>query len=134
MGFMHKIFPIDRRGEVRAEGPINLSQCIQAMVELAEDFEFDPTFNVLVDLRNMEYVPSTSDARALASRLAELKLYFQGRIGIVVSGSFLFGMARMTCILAEVAGFKMIPFRDYDSAFQWVQYGDSQTNGEFKMH
>jgi hypothetical protein len=123
MGFMHKIFQKDHRAEVMAEGPINLSQCMQAMVDLGEDLGFNPTFHVLVDLRNMEYMPSTSDVQALVSKLAELKSYFQGRIGIVVSGSFLFGMARMTCLLAETAGFNMIPFKDYDSALQWVQYG-----------
>jgi len=128
MGFSYKIIPEQQWAEVTAEGRVDLSECVKAMEKLVEMDTFDPSFHVLVDLQNMKYSPSTGDAHSIVLTLRKLKSYYQGRIGIVVSGTFLFGMARMTGILAETAGIRMIPFKDYDSASQWVKNGNMKQN------
>lgn len=130
MGIGYQISHEEQLATVLAEGRINLSECVKAIEDLGKDETFDPSYNVLVDLRNMEYSPSTGDAYAIVLTLRRLKTFYQGRIGLVVSGTFLFGMARMTGLLAEAAGFSMVPFQDYDLAYQWVRYGNLQTESK----
>lgn len=126
MGFTHSLFQDEQRVTVIGEGPITIPDCFEAMDAVAEDDKFQPFFSVLVDLHSLEYAPSIQDVQHIASKLGTLKTHFQGKVAVLVSGDFLYGMLRMTCVMAEFVGFKMHAFKDYDEAIQWLMPVDTK--------
>lgn len=100
---------------VVADGPIDFRSTVDAMQAVAADPDFNPDFHVLVDLRRMEYAPSTSDLFNIRDTLFGLQYKFQGGVTLVVSPATLY-LARLVCILASAAGFKMTALTDIGEA------------------
>ncbi|MBU0983360.1 MAG: hypothetical protein KKA42_05790 [candidate division Zixibacteria bacterium] len=122
MPFSHTISAPEKLARVRAEGPVNLDACIKAIEALASDPEFSKDFKIIVDLRKMDYDPSNTDVQGLASFLGARCSSFQERTAVVVPPRLL-GVARIVTVLAEVAGFRMKMFTDYDGAVGWLGIG-----------
>jgi hypothetical protein len=87
---------------------------------MAHDTARGTDFPLIVDAREVEYRPSVEDARAIVQSISTFDHSFQGRIGVVVSGAFMFGMARMASIMAELKGLHMAAFQDYQEACRWA--------------
>ena len=115
----------DRRILVTACGPIDFRESLAAGVTLTGRPDFQPNYGALVDLREIEFVPGTSQIEHFGRALAGFKESFQGRIAILVAGNLMFGLARMTCSVAEANGFLMRPFTDQEEAHAWLDGEDT---------
>ena len=91
---------------VIAEGPIDFQSSISAMLALVADPEFNPDFQIIVDLRRIQYEPNTADLSKVTDALAGLRSRFRGPITLLVAEKELY-MARLACIMASAAGVKM---------------------------
>lgn len=120
MGFEYTISRGERLACVTALGPIDFEQSLAVGDELAADPEFEPGFKLLVDLRRMEFNPSTPEIESFARTLPRFKQVFSDRIAVATSGGVHFGLARMTCLMAEAGGFLMRAFSDYEAARAWL--------------
>jgi hypothetical protein len=93
MPFSHAICAAEETVLVTANGEITIRSAQRAVSDVQADPQFRPDYRVLVDLREMKYSPSTEDIRVLASTLGEARDSYRGKVAVVVSGKFQFGMA-----------------------------------------
>ncbi len=119
MPFSYVIAARDRLARVKGEGPIDLGACISAIETLATDPDFDPDYKALVDLRTIDFEPSNTDLQGIASFLGARCKSRQERTAVVVPQRML-GAGRIVTVLAEVAGFRMKMFTDWDAAQRWL--------------
>ena len=111
MPFSYTISQQEHMVRVVADGPIDLRSSVDAMHAVAADPDFNPDFHILVDLRRMEYSPSTDDLIGIRDTLFGLRYTFQGGVTLVVPPASLY-LARLVCILTSAAGFKMTAVTD----------------------
>ena len=96
------ILPEHRLVYTRFSGPTAGAILLGIRIELLQDRAFDPTFDVIVDLRDADLSPlSASDIRAVASRSAFGRLT---RRVIVADTQDKFGLARMYQTRRDLAG------------------------------
>ncbi len=115
----------DRRIQVTARGQVDFRESLAAGVALTKRPDFQPDYNVLVDVREIEFSPSAPEIEDFGRALARFKESFQGRIAVLVEGLLMFGLARMTCSVAEANGFPMRPFTDLEEACAWLEGEDT---------
>lgn len=76
---------------------------------------------LIIDILDLEFVPSNADASVFSGRLAEI-----GRLGvrvaIVAPAGAPFGVARMVGILAELTGASVTVCTSLEEAFQWARF------------
>jgi hypothetical protein len=85
MPFSHTISQQEHMVRVVADGPIDLRSSVDAMQVVAADPDFNHDFHILVDLRRMEYSPSSNDLFNIRDTLFGLRYTFQGGVTLVVS-------------------------------------------------
>ncbi len=125
MAFEFTLSGRDRRIQVTAHGPMDFRESLAAGVTLTKRPDFQPHYGVLADLREIEFAPSAPEIEHFGRALARFKESFQGRIAVLVKGQLMFGLARMTCSVAEANGFPMRPFTDLEEACAWLEEGDA---------
>ena len=119
-------YRIDRQRErilVVADGVVDFDACIALADRIPQDPDYDARFEVLCDLRRMDFLPEVAELQAFARSLVRFRQFFTGRIAVIAQPGVRFGMARMTCILADVNGFKMEAFASEDRATAWLADG-----------
>jgi len=105
---------------VTASGPIDFDSGLALGEAIPKEQFHSPARPVLVDLREMDFVPETPDIHSFARELPRLRTHFSGPIAVVTTPGLSFGLARMTCLLAEAAGFPMSAFDDVSAAHEWL--------------
>lgn len=99
------------------EGVVTDKDLIEHEECLRHDPDFEPSFNQLVDCRNITQVKVTSEAIWV---LAKMLLYSSGsRRATVVNSDLLYGLARMYQILRDNAE-EIRVFRDMAEAQRWL--------------
>ena len=108
---------------VRGTGTVSMPAMIEVIERVAADPQFRPRFTVIYDLREVQYTAELSDGEALARVLKQKKTDFQSRFAVLVPESLHF-LARLYCVLANVAGFDKIQcFTDETQAREWCRGG-----------
>jgi hypothetical protein len=95
---------------------------VDLLSEWAEATSPDRGIRVVVDLTETHLDVSAHELRRSAFRVHQMET--SGRLGICVVGDFQFGMTRMFGILCEGSGLEVRPFRQFESAFEWVRERD----------
>jgi|GEM_PF-3400670 len=101
MSYSHKIYRESKTAIVKANGPIDLRSSIAAMKALAKDKNFDPHFNVIVDLRQMDFTPTAADIFAIKDSLSVMKSSYSGEI-TVLSTEKVLPLIKMTATMEAV--------------------------------
>ncbi len=92
---------------------------VAAIVEgLVRGGDFRSPLQAVVDVRHSAFSPTGSEIRRGVIRLRRLGR--RGRIALLVSSDFQFGLGRMIGLLSEDSGFEVRPFRDAVEAASWV--------------
>lgn len=85
---------------------------------LRADPDFDPTYQQLVDLRDVSALRVSSDTIA---RVARESAFAPGvRRAVVAPTDYHFGMGRMFDLYSDAAGQTVAVFRDLDAAEAWL--------------
>lgn len=105
-----------------ATGTVDLDASKAALKNLADDPEFLPGYEVLLDWRDVECVMSVSDVFELAKYLTDLttRLPTRKKIAILVSGKRSFDHAKFLELCANNRGVTLAAFEDYDKADEWL--------------
>ena len=109
-----------RRVLVRAHGPSTFEEARGSAERLVSDPAFEPTFSILVDGRDLEYLASYEDALQFRDMFQRLKGSFRGPIGVVVQGTARYGVSRMVASLLDLVGVKMEAFLSLPEAETWL--------------
>lgn len=89
MPYSHKIYREYKTAIVKAAGPIDLQSSIAAMKDLSNDKNFDPHFNVIVDLRKMDFTPTSKDIFGIKDSLTVMKSSYSGEITVLCTDKIL---------------------------------------------
>jgi hypothetical protein len=105
-------------------GSISLPESLQAIKEMINLPEFQPDFDMMIDLRKMVFAMTSKDARAIAMLLVSNKEKIRGRMAVVVSTPLHYGMIRLVGTVAGLHDFHNCrPFFDYQTALEWLEAG-----------
>jgi|GEM_PF-1253369 len=75
--YTHEIIPSRLLCIVQGKGAVNFASSTLAMTSLITDPQFDPAYSILVDLRQINYIPGYSDLLGIKERLIYLKAALQ---------------------------------------------------------
>jgi len=109
-----------RRVHVRAFGPSSYDEAKDSIDRLVVDPAFEPTFSLLFDGREMEYLASYEDALRFRDLFQRMKEKFRGPMAIVVQGTARYGVSRMIASLLDLVGVKMEAFLSLPEAETWL--------------
>jgi hypothetical protein len=122
MTYTHTIDTAQHQLIVTVTGSITLPDSLQAIRDLIDLPEFEPDFDVLMDVRKMSFAMTSRDARAIAMLLVSHKEKIKGRVAVVVSTPLHYGMVRLVGTVAGLHEFHNLrPFFDYHTAAQWLE-------------
>ena len=120
MGFAFSISSEKRLVRMTGTGAIDFDESLGAGRALVDHASFESDYAVLVDLCDIDFLPSPAEIEEFGRSLAQFKSRFSGRIAVLVRGSLMFGLARMTCLVARAHGFPMRPFAEPEAADAWL--------------
>lgn len=92
----------------------------EAMRTLARDGSLGEMQPVLLDLREVRFLPTTPEAEALADELSSTDALGAHTVALVVQLGAQYGVARMVCTLAELRGGRVKAFTDDRAAVDWL--------------
>ena len=75
---------------------------------------------VLIDLREVRFLPTTPEAEALADELSGADALGTHTVALLVQLGAQYGIARMVCTLAELRGGRVKAFTDDRAAVDWL--------------
>jgi hypothetical protein len=105
-----------------SSGTVDLDASKAALKSLADDPDFLPGYEVLLDWRDVECTMSVGDVFEIAKYLTDLdtKLPTRKKIAILVSGRLAFDHAQFLELCAGNRGVTLHAFDDYDKASAWL--------------
>ena len=120
MSYTWTIDPQRGRATVVGTGAPTVVETEAAVLRLARDDAFRPGFGVLLDLRDMTYIPSWTDAQAYQRLFAGLRTTYSGGIALVVRGTAPYGVARMLSVMFGFIGVQLGAFTEPGEAVAWL--------------
>jgi hypothetical protein len=105
---------------VRAAGSVTYDQVQVLLRELRAHPLMRAGVSIIVDARDVDSVPTTSELRVIA---VDLKTVFDlglEAVAIVADQTFVYGVARMFAAFAEALGQNVHAFRCADEAHAWL--------------
>lgn len=98
----------------------DLAAATRALQQLAGDPAFKPDYSVLVDLSDVETIPSKLDVEGLALCLVSLRERYRGRVALLSSRPPLFGSVRRAALFGAAHRFPLDAFRTRERAEAWL--------------
>ena len=124
MSFSYTINQSEKIARAVAEGTVNVESCIEIMKRLADDPAFKPDYNIFVDLRKMDYLPSNDELEEIIATLATLKEVYKSKIALLVEGKIQLFIAKLACLLSKRSRFKIEPFTEIEQAESYLKLED----------
>ncbi len=90
------------------------------LVDVLADGSLAPAQPVLIDLRDIGFLPTTPEAEALADEFSSQDTLGAHAVALLVHAGAQFGIARMVCTLAELRGGRVKAFTDDRAAVDWL--------------
>ena len=110
---------------VTAEGDVTFAEVAVLLDELIDDPRIASGTGILVDCRKVIGAPSTPELRIIARDLAPLRDRGVNRIAVCADSMFVYGIARMFAVFAELIGIHVAAFRDMDAAKRWLDSSEA---------
>jgi hypothetical protein len=106
---------------IHATGEVTYAEAQRAMDDVLGHPSYARSRKVLVDGRGVTGAPSTAELRAIARDLKPLIDRGFGPMAIVTEKGFVYGVARMFAVFAEVFGLSVRAFGTMDEAADWLR-------------
>jgi hypothetical protein len=105
---------------ITAAGTVTFAEVAVVLDDLIDDDRIGPGTCVLVDARAVEDAPSTPELRLIARDLAPLHERGVTHMAVCAESTFIYGVARMFAVFAELIGMRVAAFRNMDDAQRWL--------------
>lgn len=105
---------------VRATYDVTFAECAMVLDELLDDARTYHDAAVLVDATGVRSAPSSAQLRLLARDLKPLRDRGVQRLAIYTDSMFVYGIARMFGVFAEMVDLKVGAFRGRGEAEEWL--------------
>ncbi len=104
---------------VVGDGPVDLTEMVEALFEVTGSAKYSPRCRVLVDLTEMEYEPGVQEAVEVARVLRNARSLLEGGVAVVAPDGA-FELAEMAASMASEGGLTIRAFKDPLSARAWL--------------
>jgi anti-anti-sigma regulatory factor len=111
---------------VRGNGEITAADNDAMLRALEAACEMRPSRRVILDLSDVDYVPSAIEARGLAASFARLAKPRQCLMAVVARPGAQYGVARMIETLSSMDDITASAFGSMDEATAWMQVGERE--------
>ena len=128
MPYAIDIQPARHRVNVRGLGKPDVRETVETMRRLAADPLHSPTFGILADMRELDYVASFDDLIVMRDVFDELKVAYTGPIAVLVPDLLRYGIARTISGLTGMIGIRIEAFRDLAEAEAWLDAETAERN------
>lgn len=105
---------------VRASGKVTHAEASSVLGEIGEDQRLAPGARMLIDGRDVTGTPIRPELRQLARQMSELKDLGMATTAIVTKQGFVYGVARMFAMFAEIFGYRVGVCLTMEDAFNWL--------------
>ncbi len=99
---------------------VNYREVRDGIRGLVDDGSLGEEQPVLIDLRDVRFLPTTPEAEALADELSGADSLGRHAVALLVQLGAQYGIARMVCTLAELRGGRVKAFTDDRAAVDWL--------------
>jgi hypothetical protein len=106
---------------VTAAGDVTFAEIAVTLDELLDDPRIGYDTRMLVDARAVTGAPSTAELRLIARDLEPLRERGVTRMAVCAESTFVYGVARMFAVFAEMFGMRVAAFRQMDEARRWLE-------------
>ena len=110
---------------VTPEGLYSLNKILDLIQIVIENPLYKPTYNSLIDMRDMKYTPVISEIFTISEFTVSMKNHFRGKTAIVVQGDVLYNMFKLSTMFVSKHGLKSNIFREPESALAWLAEPDT---------
>lgn len=117
--FTYEIKVNEKLCHVVASGNITFQSTLEALHTLANAPGFKKDFNVLADLRQINYHPTYNEVLGLQQHLVSMKDNFQNKIAMVTT-NFFWVIGELVSNLSRPCGINILAFNDIEKARQWI--------------
>jgi hypothetical protein len=103
-----------------AAGAVTFAEVAVTLDELLDDPRISEGTRVLCDCRQVTDTPSTPELRLIARDLAPLRERGVTRMAVCAESTFVYGVARMFAVFADMIGISVGAFRRMEDAERWL--------------
>jgi hypothetical protein len=121
MLFEYVISEPEERVFIRFEGSGDFQKSVAGIMSVASDPGFKSNFDIVVDVCKMNYFPGITEVKDFAEVLSSLKEKCSGKIALIVSSFFHYGIGMILAGILELNGIKLQVFRRLDEATHWLK-------------
>jgi hypothetical protein len=116
----HTVDPAEGIVRTVISGRVSLQDCYNTTTSLMSDPSLSPKMRHLVDLSEMDFLPSVRESIEFSNLLISRRDALQSRIAVVFSDPLLGGLVRLACDYVRILGIPMQAFRSTDHALEWL--------------
>ena len=127
--FAYDIHSSRRRIDVHVGAQTSGTELLEGMEALLADPAFDPTYGILIDLRELERAPSVPELAELAQFVRTHAVAPDARRAFVTTSPVFLGIAQLFTRLARAAGSRYRVFRSPVDAEAWLNAGGGDALG-----
>lgn len=113
---------------IHSTGAVSYPELQRAIDDLLAHPAFSRADRILIDARGVTGAPSTSELRALARDLKPLVDRGLSTMAIVTEQGFVYGVARMFAVFAEVFGLRVRACLSMEEAERWLNGEDQEVS------
>ncbi len=128
--FSYVIHPARQRIDAHVGAITSRAELLEGMKALLDDAAFDPTFGILIDLRELERAPSVPELADLANFVRSRAVSPDARRAFVTSSPVFYGLALLFTKLARAAVARYRVFRAIEDAESWLAGSEVAENDE----
>ncbi|MBA4191351.1 MAG: hypothetical protein C0467_25495 [Planctomycetaceae bacterium] len=120
MSLLANIDPINRMVTIGGTGSAKAESFRDILLQVVSDPRFEPGYRILMDVRDVEFTPTTTEIRFFVEFHMSHEALRRSRVAIVVTNLVDFGMANMFATLCELHDAPARGFRSLNAALEWL--------------
>ena len=110
---------------VTAKGTYSLNEIMDLIYIVIKDPRYKPTYNAIIDLRELKYTPVISEIFKLSEFFISSKQHFKSKTGLVTNNESLYNLFKLSTMFVVKEGLKSNIFRNMEEALAWIADPDS---------
>lgn len=105
---------------VTAKGTYSLNEIMDLIYIVIKDPRYKPTYNAIIDLRELKYTPVISEIFKLSEFFISSKQHFKSKTGLVTNNESLYNLFKLSTMFVVKEGLKSNIFRNMEEALAWI--------------
>ena len=120
MEYTYNISNKMRRTIVTPSGRYSLTDIKKLISTVVSDPDFNPEYNVLLNLSGVKYIPVVSEIIEISDFIVTMKQSFRAKTAIITKSELMHQMFKLSAHYTSKQGLRSNVFKDIDFAIKWL--------------